>query len=79
MSFPLLFLPPHREQDIPCPGKPVAIPFMGKPQGTGHVVGTAPALGWALLPWDGHSVQESLGGLAPQGEHTAGLCRMDVC
>ena len=58
VSFPLLFLPPHREQDIPCPGKPAAIPFMGKPH----------ALWWApLLPWDGHSVQERLGGLAPRG------------
>lgn len=72
MSFPLLFLPPHREQDIPCPGKPAAIPFMGKPQGTGHVVGTAPALGWALGTG-------APGGAGTKGEHTAGLCRMDVC
>ena len=58
VSFPLLFHPPLREQDIPCPGKPAAIPFMGKPQGEW----------WApLLPWGGHSVQESLGGLAPRG------------
>lgn len=43
-SFPLLFLPPLLEQDIPCPGKPKSSPLMGKPQG----------MCWApLLPWDG--------------------------
>ena len=61
VSFPLLFLPPLREQDIPCPGKPAAIPFMGKPQG----------MWWApLLPWGGHSVQESLGGWHHGGAHS---------
>lgn len=47
LSFPLLFLPPLREQDMPCPGKPESHPLMGKPQGMWGAM-NALALGWTL-------------------------------
>lgn len=77
VSFPLLFLPPLLEQDIPCPGKPKPSPLMGKPQGMWWAV-LLPWNGHQVLPWDRHQVRGILG-TWHAGEDTVGLRGFSMC